>query len=50
MCFLNCLGVYGTNFEKLPEISWEYGYLYFWALILFSVALTVSLLRYKRII
>eukprot|EP00835_Amoeboradix_gromovi_P004534 NODE_358_length_10198_cov_0.265076.p2 type:complete len:437 gc:universal NODE_358_length_10198_cov_0.265076:139-1449(+) len=25
-------GVYGTNFENLPEYKWEYGYVYFWAL------------------
>lgn len=23
-------GVYGMNFEHLPELSWRYGYLYFW--------------------
>ena len=25
-------GVYGTNFEVLPEYKWQYGYLYFWSL------------------
>ena len=25
-------GVYGTNFTILPELHWEYGYLYFWAM------------------
>lgn len=25
-------GVYGMNFEVLPETKWEYGYLYFWGL------------------
>jgi magnesium transporter len=23
-------GVYGMNFEHLPELSWRYGYAYFW--------------------
>ena len=25
-------GVYGTNFEHLPELRWRFGYGYFWAL------------------
>jgi magnesium transporter len=25
-------GVYGMNFRVLPELEWEYGYLYFWGL------------------
>jgi magnesium transporter len=24
-------GVYGTNFEVLPELRWQFGYAYFWA-------------------
>lgn len=24
------VGVYGMNFERIPELKWEYGYLYFW--------------------
>jgi len=27
-------GVYGTNFKFLPELSWRYGYLYLWGLII----------------
>jgi magnesium transporter len=26
-------GVYGTNFDVLPELHWHYGYLYFWCLV-----------------
>jgi magnesium transporter len=24
-------GVYGMNFDILPELHWEYGYVYFWS-------------------
>ena len=24
------VGVYGMNFERIPELQWEFGYLYFW--------------------
>lgn len=30
-------GVYGMNFEVIPELKWQYGYIYFWS----SVALLV---------
>lgn len=23
-------GVYGMNFDMLPELHWDHGYLYFW--------------------
>jgi magnesium transporter len=39
-------GVYGTNFEVLPELHWRYGYLYFWGLAgLVVVVLLVGLRR-----
>jgi magnesium transporter len=25
-------GVYGMNFEYIPELKWEWGYYYFWGL------------------
>ena len=25
-------GVYGMNFEVMPELTWQYGYAYFWTL------------------
>ena len=25
-------GVYGMNFDVMPELHWEYGYLYFWSM------------------
>ncbi|GAX82762.1 hypothetical protein CEUSTIGMA_g10188.t1 [Chlamydomonas eustigma] len=32
-------GVYGMNFDKLPEVHWEYGYPYFWAMCLLLVSI-----------
>jgi magnesium transporter len=39
-------GVYGTNFEQLPELHWGYGYLYFWGLVAcVALALLIGLRR-----
>jgi len=38
-------GVYGTNFEYLPEIKLKYGYLYFWILL---ILITGGLMIYFR--
>ncbi|HWO14367.1 MAG TPA: magnesium transporter CorA family protein [Polyangiaceae bacterium] len=39
-------GVYGTNFDRVPELHWEHGYLYFWALAsCVVIALLVGLRR-----
>jgi magnesium transporter len=39
-------GVYGTNFHNVPELHWEYGYLYFWCLaVLVVLALLIGLRR-----
>lgn len=35
------VGVYGMNFDDQPELHWEHGYLFFWAV---TVGLTVALL------
>jgi len=41
-------GVYGTNFEYLPEIKLKFGYLYFWiVLALITVSLTIYFKRKK---
>jgi magnesium transporter len=41
-------GVYGMNFEILPEKDWHYGYLYFWvAVVVISVGLMWILRRAK---
>jgi Mg2+ and Co2+ transporter CorA len=38
--------VYGMNFQELPELTMDYGYLYFWLLVL--VMTTTTLTFYKR--
>ena len=38
-------GIYGMNFDVLPELHWKYGYLYFW---IFSAIILVLLLWYFR--
>lgn len=38
-------GVYGMNFEIIPELQWEHGYIYFWAT---TGALVVGLLFLLR--
>jgi magnesium transporter len=38
-------GVYGMNFEHLPELRWHYGYPFFWAVV---AAIVISLLGLMR--
>ncbi len=40
-------GVYGMNFENMPELHWQYGY--FFALLLMAVATAVAWLVFRRI-
>jgi len=42
------VGVYGMNFEVLPELKWHYGYLYFWILAVVIVVVSVLLQRGRR--
>lgn len=39
-------GVYGMNFENLPEVKWQYGYFVFWLL---ATAISVGLLVLFRV-
>lgn len=42
------VGLWGMNFTSMPEIHWQYGYLFAWGIILLVAILTVWLLkRYK---
>lgn len=41
-------GVYGTNFDNLPELHFKYGYLYFWMLILAIVSSLVVYFKRRR--
>jgi magnesium transporter len=39
-------GVYGMNFRILPEVEWEYGYLFFWVL---ALVITGGLLVFLKV-
>src|SRR5688572_25213688 len=41
-------GVYGMNFAKLPEKDWEYGYLYFWGLVVVIAVGIVYFMKKKK--
>jgi magnesium transporter len=44
------VGVYGMNFEVLPELRWHYGYLYFWLAVVVVVVGLLALMRRSRIL
>jgi magnesium transporter len=44
------VGVYGMNFEVLPELEWRYGYLYFWIVVLIIVGGLLWFLRRQRVL
>lgn len=39
------VGLYGMNFKYMPEITWKYGYLFFWSLV---VLITIILLFFFK--
>jgi Mg2+ and Co2+ transporter CorA len=41
------VGVYGTNFEYLPELRWKYGYVFLWAIC--AVVVIVELFVFRRL-
>jgi magnesium transporter len=43
-------GVYGTNFEHLPELHWRHGYLYFWCVAALVVLALLWGLRRARLL
>jgi magnesium transporter len=38
-------GVYGMNFKGIPEIQWEYGYIFFWTITLMIVGATLAYMK-----
>ena len=40
------IGVYGMNFQYMPELAWHYGYLFFWVIIF---VITVTMIIYFKI-
>ena len=42
------VGVYGMNFEVMPEIKWRWGYAFIWAVILAAAGTMVAYFRRKK--
>ena len=42
------VGVYGQNFDHMPELHWRYGYAFSWAVIVLSTIGQVAYFRRKR--
>ncbi|MDQ3364621.1 MAG: magnesium transporter CorA family protein [Myxococcota bacterium] len=43
-------GVYGMNFNVLPEKEWQYGYAYFWALVVVIVVGLIWLMKRNKVL
>jgi magnesium transporter len=43
------VGIYGMNFVHMPELSWRYGYPFFWGLSAVVVAAILYLMRRSRV-
>jgi magnesium transporter len=43
-------GVYGMNFDVLPELHWQRGYLYFWLVVVVIAAGLIALMRRARLL
>jgi magnesium transporter len=43
-------GVYGMNFENLPELRWQHGYHAFWLLVFGIVVTLLGLMRRSKLI
>jgi magnesium transporter len=43
-------GVYGMNFEILPELHWRFGYLFFWSIAAVIVISLLALMRRAKLI
>ena len=42
------VGVYGQNFEHMPELEWRLGYVFSWAVIALSVLALLAFFRWRR--
>lgn len=42
------VGVYGMNFEHFPELTWKYGYLIIWIVMLGIAGAMVAYFKYKK--
>ena len=39
------VGVYGMNFRSMPELAWDFGYVYFWATAALIIVLAVMMMK-----
>jgi len=44
------VGVYGMNFEILPELHWRYGYIYFWVVAAIAVGVILKVVRRAKLL
>jgi magnesium transporter len=42
------VGVYGQNFDVMPELHWHYGYAFSWAVIVLSTVAQLAFFRWKK--
>ena len=42
------VGVYGQNFDHMPELHWRFGYAYSWGLIVVTTIVQLVFFRRKR--
>ena len=42
------VGVYGQNFEHMPELGWRFGYVFSWAVIVASTLAQLAFFRWRR--
>jgi magnesium transporter len=42
------VGIYGMNFDNMPEYHWRYGYLFVWGILIFVTAASLYYFRRKR--
>ena len=42
------VGVYGQNFDHIPELHWGFGYAFSWALIVVTTVAQLAFFRWKK--
>jgi magnesium transporter len=42
------VGVYGMNFDFMPELKWKYGYFGVWAIMILMMAFMIRFFKYKK--
>jgi magnesium transporter len=41
-------GIYGMNFENMPELHWKYGYIAVWGIMILIIILMLLFFRRKK--